>query len=98
LSWGSGPRQCFTTTTDTPGAVSSTTYQGGNSGLGVVFKLDTTGKETVLHSFTGGSDGGNPGTALLPDGTGNFYGATSAGGLFSPNCTSGCGVVFKLTP
>ena len=37
-----------------------TTYYGGTSGAGVVFKLDTTGKETVLYSFTGGADGGNP--------------------------------------
>jgi hypothetical protein len=62
----------------------------------VVFKLDTTGKETVLHTFSGGSDGAFPRTALLPDGAGSFCGATSGGGSF--NCTNGCGVVYKLTP
>ncbi len=42
-----------------------TTYLGGIGtdctplGCGTVYKIDLTGKETVLHSFTGGSDGLN---------------------------------------
>ena len=36
-------------------------------GCGVVFKLDTTGKETVLHSFTGGADGAAPEAGLIRD-------------------------------
>ena len=36
-------------------------YQNCNGlACGVVFKLDPSGKETVLHSFTGGSDGALP--------------------------------------
>jgi len=34
-----------------------TTSQGGTSNVGTVFKLDTTGTETVLHSFAGAPDG-----------------------------------------
>ena len=29
-------------------------------GCGVVYKLDTAGRETVLYTFTGGADGANP--------------------------------------
>jgi|HubBroStandDraft_6_1064221.scaffolds.fasta_scaffold41035_3 uncharacterized repeat protein (TIGR03803 family) len=39
---------------DANGNFYGTTLHGGASGYGVVFKLDTTGKETVLHSFAGG--------------------------------------------
>ena len=37
-----------------------TTAGGGTAGVGVVFKVDKSGNETVLHSFTGGADGGHP--------------------------------------
>jgi len=52
---------------DAAGNLCGTTYIGGEAtgcsgGCGVVFKLDTTGVETVLHSFTGGADGANPAT------------------------------------
>jgi hypothetical protein len=62
---------------------------------------------SVLYTFTGGADGGNPnlvgpGAGLTRDEEGNFYGTTSYGGdLASPAtpCNGiGCGVVFKLTP
>jgi uncharacterized repeat protein (TIGR03803 family) len=84
---------------DSAGNLYGTTYDGGTSGFGVVFKLDTTGKERVLYSFTGGSDGANPTAGVIRDSTGNFYGTTIYGGsrvncfFFQP---FGCGVVFKL--
>jgi len=65
---------------------------GGGSGCGVVFKLDTTGKETVLHKFTGGKDGANPAGRLVRDSASSLYGTTQSGGAFHN------GVVFKLTP
>ena len=64
-------------------------------GCGVVFKLDTTGTETVLYSFTGAADGANPQRRSDPR-LGRqslrhyFYGGSGAHGSF------GCGVVFKL--
>jgi len=69
-----------------------TTYSGGGHFLryGVVYKLDTNGTETVLHNFTGGTDGANPFAELVRDAAGNFYGTTTAGGAF------GLGTVFKL--
>jgi len=84
---------------DAAGNLYGTTEQGGDLtcdapyGCGVVFKLDTTGKETVLHTFAGGADGADPTAALIQDAAGNLYGTASAGGF---DCN--CGVVFKLTP
>ena len=51
---------------------------------------------TVLHGFTGGSDGGPSYSTLTPDSAGNLYGTTVWGG--STNCEWGCGVVFELSP
>jgi uncharacterized repeat protein (TIGR03803 family) len=54
---------------------------------------------TVLYSFTGGVDGGNPYEGLVRDDHGNLFGTTYYGGRGS--CTqygsSGCGTVFKVT-
>jgi uncharacterized repeat protein (TIGR03803 family) len=52
--------------------------------------------ETVLYNFTGGSDGGAPGSRLTADGKGNFYGVTFYGGL--PSGGLGYGTVFELSP
>jgi uncharacterized repeat protein (TIGR03803 family) len=83
---------------DTAGNFYGTTFLGGGSGAGTIFKLDTTGKETVLYSFTGGTDGGNPESSLVMDAQGNLYGTTYLGGALSCFPPNGCGVVFKLTP
>jgi uncharacterized repeat protein (TIGR03803 family) len=45
---------------DSAGNLYGTTYNGGAFGYGTVYKLTPTGQETVLYSFTGGADGGNP--------------------------------------
>jgi uncharacterized repeat protein (TIGR03803 family) len=79
---------------DAAGNFYGTAQLGGASSRGVVFKLDPTGKETVLYSFTGGVDGGIPIGRLLRDHVGNLYGVTSLGG----DATCGCGTVFKLKP
>ena len=50
-------------------------------GCGVVFKLDPAGKETVLHTFTGGADGGSPSRAWSGTRAGNLYGTTYYGGI-----------------
>ena len=67
-------------------------------GCGGVFKLDPSGKETVLYRFTGLADGEGPSGGLILDGVGNLYGVTSGGGVTGGTCTlaQGCGVVFKL--
>ncbi len=86
---------------DTAGNFYGTTTVGGSGGSGTVFKVDPGGKETVLYSFAGGSGGASPGTVLLLDASGSFYGTTSAGGDTScdqRDYVPGCGIVFKLTP
>jgi uncharacterized repeat protein (TIGR03803 family) len=59
---------------------------------GSVFKLDPQGKETVLHTFTGGTDGCAPIASLTLDSAGNLYGTASGCGA------NGVGVVFEITP
>ena len=75
---------------DAAGNLYGTTYVGGVSGWGTVFKLDKVGNETVLHSFAGGADGQYPHAGLLRDNAGNLYGTTLYGG------TSNRGTIFKL--
>lgn len=82
---------------DPLGNIYGTTYYGGTYGYGSIFKLDTTGTLTILHSFNYSPDGGNPIGGLIRDTAGNLYGTTSQGG--DPSCGfSGCGTVFELTP
>jgi uncharacterized repeat protein (TIGR03803 family) len=89
---------------DEEGNLYGTTYFGGDfsgslctsTGCGVVFKLDTTGKESVLYAFTGGTDGANPNAGLFLGEKGNLYGTTSDGGDTSCSAPYGCGVVFKI--
>ena len=78
---------------DKAGNLYGTTAECGTSGQGTVFKVSKAGKETVLHSFAGGSsDGAYPFyTTLLRDKTGNLYGVTEEGGA------SSYGVVYKLS-
>jgi len=59
---------------------------------GTIFKLDPSGTETLLYSFTGGTDGGFPYGGLVQDKAGNLYGTTYAGGSFNH------GTVFMLDP
>jgi uncharacterized repeat protein (TIGR03803 family) len=95
---------------DQKGNLYGTTYSGGNNknricdpaGCGLVFKLTPEGKETVLHRFCAESkcvDGLGPAAGVVFDQKGNLYGTTYSGGAYSNRtCSSGCGVVFKLTP
>ncbi len=90
---------------DRAGNIYGTTYGGGSDsssclglGCGTVYKVDAKRKETVLHSFTGGSDGRIPFGGLILDKSGNLYGTAPGGGNLSCFQGNGCGVVFKLTP
>lgn len=75
-------------------------YQG--TGCGIVFELTPSNggwTETVLHAFSGGTDGAYPYAGLMFDKSGNLYGTTWQGGG-SNGCFDnlGCGTVFELTP
>jgi uncharacterized repeat protein (TIGR03803 family) len=81
------------------GKLYGTTLYGGGSGCGgagcgTVYRLTTAGKESVLYSFKGGSDGDRiyaPVTVLND----RLYGATLFGG--GAGCGStGCGTIFEV--
>ena len=78
---------------DTAGSFYGTTYYGGTSNRGAVYKLtrgsNGTWTESVLYSFADG----NPTGALVFDAKGNLYGTTSNDGV-----TYHAGTVFELTP
>ena len=103
-SGGDGAGPAADLVMDASGNLYGTTANGGNlnycakSGCGVVFKLNSSGSETILHTFTGsGGDGANPEGGLVMDASGNLYGTTQFGGSSGTNCYDGtCGVVFKL--
>jgi len=76
---------------DAAGNLYGTTEAGGLFDAGIVFMLDKTGKESVLHSFTR-SDGWQPEGSLIRDAAGNLYGTTYNGG------THRNGTIFKITP
>lgn len=80
---------------DSAGNLYGTTRLGGASNLGVVYRLEPSGKEIVLHSFSGGADGGYP-NGVVRDSGGNLYGTTFGGGLGSQTGLQE-GVVFKLS-
>jgi uncharacterized repeat protein (TIGR03803 family) len=82
---------------DAAGNLYGVTAAGGDYGAGTVFELNPNGNETLLYSFTGGSDGDGPDSVLLADSDGNFYGTTKGGGS-SQVCDDGCGTVFELSP
>jgi uncharacterized repeat protein (TIGR03803 family) len=75
---------------DGQGHLYGTTYMGGTSNLGTVFRFDVaTGTLTSLTSFTD-VNGAYPGTGLVSDGKGGFLGTTGFGG------SNGDGTVFRV--
>jgi uncharacterized repeat protein (TIGR03803 family) len=75
---------------DPAGNLYGTTYYGGPANAGVVYKVDPTGNETLVYTFTGGRDGGSPvaGLTLAPPGI--LFGTSWAGGFY------GVGAIFAI--
>lgn len=68
----------------------SCTNPGGYPGCGTIFRLDSTGHETIVHTFVA-ADGSNPeGGPLTIDAAGNLYGTASSNG---PNNS---GTIYKV--
>lgn len=83
-------------TMDTAGNLYGTTFAGGSNSGGTVFKMDTSGNETVLYAFgASSSDGAEPAGGLLVDSAGNLYGTTQ---VTSPMSGGWGGTVFKIDP
>jgi uncharacterized repeat protein (TIGR03803 family) len=84
---------------DASGNLYGTTFFGGTSDGGTVFKLDSTGKYSALHSFCAEAncaDGFYPYAGLIEDLSGNLYGTTYNGGATNNGLAPGGGTVFKL--
>jgi uncharacterized repeat protein (TIGR03803 family) len=89
-------------TFDREGNIYGTTYDGGSTGAGVVYKVSPNRHSSgwtyaEIYTFQGspfgkGNDGANPRAGVIFDAAGNLYGTTEWGG------TAGLGTVFKLTP
>lgn len=84
---------------DAAGNLYGTTEQGGipalcknhgATGCGTIFKIDASGKETILYRFRDGADGDTPVGGVIRDAAGNLYGTTVEGGANT------YGIVFKL--
>src|SRR5258708_5130435 len=73
------------------GQLYGTTAGGGANNLGVVFRINTAGVESVLYNFDG-THGWAPTGGLTLASDGNFYGTTQVGG------SNGLGVLFRITP
>jgi uncharacterized repeat protein (TIGR03803 family) len=83
---GNSPGAALIQVTD--GNFYGTTFGGGVSNHGTVFRVTRSGTAAVLHAFAN-ADGALPVSSLLQARDGHFYGTTSAGGA------SGTGVVFR---
>jgi uncharacterized repeat protein (TIGR03803 family) len=82
---------------DAAGNFYGVTRFGGAHKKGTIFKLDTSGTETVLYSFTGKADGASP-VGLYLDTDGTLYGTADSGGDLSCKIsTTGCGTIFRLS-
>ena len=77
---------------DAAGNLYGTTQFGGTDGQGVVYQVSPDGQETVLHSFTGGADGGSPVASVTFGPKDDLYGTAENGGA------NGDGAIFKVTP
>jgi uncharacterized repeat protein (TIGR03803 family) len=79
------------------GSLRGTTEVGGDPkcNCGVVFRVDSSGNETVIHKFFGHGGGGEPSTGLL-DVDGTLYGTTGFGGDLTCNPPYGCGVLYQI--
>jgi uncharacterized repeat protein (TIGR03803 family) len=99
---------------DSSGNLYGTTQWGGGNGTcsqfgvnlfcGTAFELSPGSggwTESIIHSFGGGNDGGNPAAGLIFDSAGNLYGTTEWGGGLG-NCSpfgtnQFCGTVYQLS-
>jgi uncharacterized repeat protein (TIGR03803 family) len=73
------------------GNLYGTTSGGGALGQGVIFRVTLDGVFSVVHGFTGGTDGARPSSSELLSATdGNLYGTTSSGAF-------GFGTFFRMS-
>jgi uncharacterized repeat protein (TIGR03803 family) len=88
---------------DGAGNLYGTTFEGGGCsvhsyGCGVVYKLNLSNVEAVLHTFSGKPDGAYPEGGVVLDPAGNLYGTTAEGGNRCSLDPLGCGTIFRIDP
>jgi len=88
---GGEPRASLVQASD--GNFYGTAGAGGAANRGTAFRITPTGAFSLLHTFTGGSDGGLPYSALIEGSDGNLYGTTSVSG----GSANGGGTAFRMT-
>jgi len=96
---GYGPE--YTPTLDAAGNIHGTSSGGGLNNMGEVFKLTlSNGSWTYTSVSFDGSNGSNPEGSVILDAAGNIYGTAQVGGngACSMYGTTGCGVVWEITP
>ena len=75
---------------------------GGAYGQGAVFKLTPSGgswTESLVYSFSGSTDGGNPNGGVIFDAQRNLYGTAAMGGAHDMCDDYPCcgGVAYEIT-
>ena len=85
------------------GFLYGTTFEGGASNNGVLFRISKTGTGfAVVHNFCSAAScaDGNLPTSLILGHDGNLYGVTVLGGSSSNNCIvyGGCGTIYRFSP
>jgi uncharacterized repeat protein (TIGR03803 family) len=89
---------------DLGGVLYGSTSEGGSTakcivGCGLLYQVGKTGEYSVIHTFSGGDDGGGSAGTPLLDADGNIYGTASGGtGSCVVGPITGCGVIYKITP
>ena len=82
--------------TDGAGNFYGTSYEGGSSGRGSLFKYSVADGLTTLVNFTG-TNGSLPSAPPILDSQGNLYGTTLQGGAFFTPSNSCCGTLWKYS-
>jgi uncharacterized repeat protein (TIGR03803 family) len=85
---------------DAAGNLYGTTQGNGTiNAASTIFKVDSSGNETVLHTFNNGTEGCCADSPLWQDAAGNLYGSAPFGGNSSCGIDGlGCGTLFSLAP
>jgi uncharacterized repeat protein (TIGR03803 family) len=76
---------------NTDGVLYGMNRSGGAGTAGTAFKITTSGTFTLLHSFVATTEGSAPNGGFVKGNDGNFYGMTSADGIYTN------GTIFRMT-
>lgn len=86
---------------DSAGNLYGVTYSGGTYGVGSIFEVSASGVFSTIYSFNpnkySSPNSGYYPWGLVIDSSGNLYGTTNQGGLFSNSYDEWGGVVFKFS-